>query len=151
MKAAQKNIDRAYRLFSNATNWCLAGCHCREGACSFRRRSRSGTRLDCLVIDGICNISPGLFDLGCNKCRFADGWSKPHPYSSAQIISNLPTYPKFTAKRYGSGCPEKRSKVKHDQWQRILPCLVLLDGANTLKENDQKTLWFMNRKGGNTP
>ena len=60
-----------------------------KGLCSFRRRSRSATRLACLELFGICNISPGLFDLSCTECRFADGWSKPHPYGGAQINNNL--------------------------------------------------------------
>ena len=42
--------------------------HRRDGACSIRRRSRSGTRLDWFEIVGICNISPGLFHLSCTEC-----------------------------------------------------------------------------------
>ena len=56
------------------------------------------------------------------------------------------------AKSYDTGGPEIRSKVKHDQWQRLLPCpVLLLNGADTLEANYQKVLHFMNREGMNTP
>ena len=75
-----------------------------KGLCSFRPRSGSGTRLNCLEIVGICNISPGLFGLGCTECRFADGWSKPHPYGvdEAFSINQLP------GQRSGSAGSENR-------------------------------------------
>lgn len=45
------------------------------------------------------------------------------------------------AKGYDTAGPEIRSKAKHDQWQRLLPCpVLLLDGADTLEVNFQKVL-----------
>lgn len=40
-----------------------------------------------------------------------------------------------------TGGPEIRSKAKHDQWQALLPCpILLLDGGDTLENNYQKVL-----------
>ena len=45
------------------------------------------------------------------------------------------------AKSYDTGGPEIRSRVKHDQWQTLLPCQLLrLDGAAPLEENFQNIL-----------
>lgn len=52
------------------------------------------------------------------------------------------------AKSYDTGGPEIPSKVKHDQWQKLLTCPVqLLDGADTTEANYQRVLQFMNQKG----
>lgn len=52
------------------------------------------------------------------------------------------------AKSYDTGGPEIRSKVKHDQWQKLLTCpVLLLDGADTTEANYQRVLQFMNQKG----
>ena len=45
------------------------------------------------------------------------------------------------AKGYDTGGPEVRSKAKHDRWQQLLSCpILLLDGADTLEVNFQKVL-----------
>ena len=45
------------------------------------------------------------------------------------------------AKSYDTGGLEIRSKAKHDQWQTLLPCpILLLDGGDTLENNFQKVL-----------
>ena len=45
------------------------------------------------------------------------------------------------ARRYDTGGLEIRSKMKHDQWQTLLPCpVLLLDGGDPLEDNFQKVL-----------
>ena len=45
------------------------------------------------------------------------------------------------AAQYDTAGPEQRSRVKHDQWQTLLPCQLLrLDGAAPLEENFQRIL-----------
>ena len=45
------------------------------------------------------------------------------------------------ARRYDTGGTEIRSRAKHDQWQTLLPCpILLLDGGAPLEENYQKVL-----------
>ena len=40
------------------------------------------------------------------------------------------------ARAYDTGGPAMRSKAKHDQWQKLLPCkLIELDGADALDTN----------------
>ena len=52
------------------------------------------------------------------------------------------------AKRYDTGGPEIRSRRKHDQWQSLLCCpVLLLDGAESLDDNYQKVLKYMKQKG----
>ena len=51
------------------------------------------------------------------------------------------------AKSYDTGGPEMRSRVKHDQWQKLLSCpVLLLDGADTVEENYRKVLQLMIRE-----
>lgn len=51
------------------------------------------------------------------------------------------------AKSYDTGGLEIRSKRKHDQWQRLLPCPLLpLDGADTVEGNYQTVLQFMQQE-----
>ena len=43
------------------------------------------------------------------------------------------------AKDYDNGGTNMRSKAKHDEWQKMLPCEILyLDGADTLENNFAK-------------
>ena len=52
------------------------------------------------------------------------------------------------AKRYDTGGPEIRSRRKHDHWQSLLCCpVLLLDGAESLDDNYQKVLKYMKQKG----
>ena len=52
------------------------------------------------------------------------------------------------AKSYDTGGPEIRSRRKHDQWQTLLSCpVLLLDGADTVEANYQKDLQFMKQEG----
>ena len=45
------------------------------------------------------------------------------------------------AKAYDNGGMDIRSKALHDEWQKSLPCrILLLDGANKLEDNFQKVL-----------
>ncbi|MGM9603941.1 MAG: AAA family ATPase [Faecousia sp.] len=40
------------------------------------------------------------------------------------------------AKRYDTGGPEVRSRAKHDQWQKLLSCpVLLLDGGASVEDN----------------
>lgn len=40
------------------------------------------------------------------------------------------------AKQYDDGGMDMRSKAKHDEWQKLLPCpLIVLDGSNDLDDN----------------
>lgn len=40
------------------------------------------------------------------------------------------------ARAYDTGSVEIRSKARHDAWQKILPCeVLLLDGADNLEDN----------------
>ena len=62
----------------------------RDGACSIRRRSRSGTRPDYPEIGETCKFLPCLLPLGCTKCRFAVVRSKPLSYG---LVWTAPTQP----------------------------------------------------------
>ncbi len=43
------------------------------------------------------------------------------------------------AANYDTGDMTMRSKAKHDEWQKLLQCeLIVIDGANTLEENLKK-------------
>lgn len=43
------------------------------------------------------------------------------------------------ARQYDTGGVNIRSKAKHDEWQKLLPCrLLVLDGAGDLQENFQR-------------
>ena len=43
------------------------------------------------------------------------------------------------AKSYDTGGPDIRSKRRHDEWQKLLPCPLLhLDGCDTVEENFEK-------------
>ena len=45
------------------------------------------------------------------------------------------------AKRYDTGSPEIRSRAKHDQWQTLLSCpVLLLDGGASVEDNFGKVL-----------
>lgn len=56
------------------------------------------------------------------------------------------------AKSYDTGGPEIRSRRKHDQWQTLLSCpLLLLDGADTVEANYRKVLQFMKQERMITP
>ena len=56
------------------------------------------------------------------------------------------------AKSYDTGGPEIRSRRKHDQWQTLLSCpVLLLDGADTVDANYQKVLQFMKQERMTTP
>ena len=40
------------------------------------------------------------------------------------------------AKAYDTGGPDMRSKIKHDEWKKLLPCKILqLNGADNLEDN----------------
>lgn len=54
------------------------------------------------------------------------------------------------ARRYDTGGTEIRSRAKHDQWQKLLPCpVLLLDGGDSLEDNYQKVLRAILEKEGN--
>ena len=55
------------------------------------------------------------------------------------------------AKSYDTGGPEIRSRRKHDQWQTLLTCPVLLDGDDTVDANYRKVLQFMKQERMITP
>lgn len=43
------------------------------------------------------------------------------------------------ARKYDTGSVNMRSKAKHDEWQKLLPCRqIVLDGADDLEENYQR-------------
>ena len=45
------------------------------------------------------------------------------------------------AKSYDNGGMDIRSKAKHDEWQKLLPCRILhLDGEAPLEDNFEKVL-----------
>ena len=49
------------------------------------------------------------------------------------------------AKSYDTGGLNMRSKVKHDAWQKLLPCKLLhLDGSDTVEENFIRVKRFLN-------
>lgn len=51
------------------------------------------------------------------------------------------------AKKYDTGGLNMRSKAKHDEWQKLLPCEVLcLDGADTLVENFAKVKYILDKQ-----
>ena len=52
------------------------------------------------------------------------------------------------AKSYDTGGPEIRSRAKHDQWQKLLTCPVLLDGADTVEHHFQKVMQMLDGKEG---
>ena len=50
------------------------------------------------------------------------------------------------AKAYDTGGPEVRSKAKHDAWQKLLSCeILLLDGADTVEANLEKVKRILDR------
>lgn len=50
-------------------------------------------------------------------------------------------------KKYDTGWLNMRSKAKHDEWQKLLPCEVLcLDGADTLAENFAKVKYVLDKQ-----
>ena len=52
------------------------------------------------------------------------------------------------AKAYDTGGRTMRSKAKHDEWQKLLPCKVLcLDGADTLQHNFSQVLKALQTSG----
>ena len=49
------------------------------------------------------------------------------------------------AKSYDAGGMNKRSKIKHDVWQKLLPCEILyLNGADTIEDNFAKVKKHLN-------
>lgn len=51
------------------------------------------------------------------------------------------------AKTYDTGGMDIRSKIKHDEWQKLLSCQVLcLNGADTLDANFEKVLTALGKK-----
>ena len=51
------------------------------------------------------------------------------------------------AKKYDTGGLNMRSKAKHDEWQKLLPCEILcLDGADTLSENFAKVKCILEKQ-----
>jgi len=50
------------------------------------------------------------------------------------------------ARSYDTGGVDRRSKAKHDQWQKLLACQILhLDGADTLENNFMKVKQSIDR------
>ncbi len=48
------------------------------------------------------------------------------------------------AKSYDTGGLDRRSKAKHDEWQKLLACrLIRLDGADTVEENFAKVKKYL--------
>ena len=51
------------------------------------------------------------------------------------------------AKTYDNGGMNIRSKMKHDEWQKLLSCQILcLDGADTIDANLEKVLTILGQK-----
>ena len=51
------------------------------------------------------------------------------------------------ARSYDTGGPEIRSRAKHDQWQKLLTCpVLLLDGADTVEHHFQKVMQLLSGK-----
>lgn len=51
------------------------------------------------------------------------------------------------AKSYDTGGPEIRSRVKHDQWQKLLTCpVLLLDGGASVEQNFEKVQRFLKKE-----
>ena len=51
------------------------------------------------------------------------------------------------AKTYDNGGMNIRSKMKHDEWQKLLSCQILcLDGADTIDANFEKVLTILGQK-----
>ena len=51
------------------------------------------------------------------------------------------------AKGYDTGGPEIRSRVKHDQWQKLLTCpVLLLDGGASVEQNFEKVQRFLKKE-----
>ena len=55
------------------------------------------------------------------------------------------------ARKYDTGSVNMRSKAKHDEWQKLLPCKqIVLNGADDLQENFKKVYIEMNSVIGRT-
>jgi len=52
------------------------------------------------------------------------------------------------AKSYDTAGVDRRSKAKHDEWQKLLTCEVLrLNGADSVEENFEKVKKILSKKG----